>query len=101
MRWHLMDKLHLRVPACPWLVQLRTFPGDPMRRTALLPLLTLALAAPAAQAQEFHPSITIDLIAPTGGFYSKTYAPTVDVLTPQTEAYDVGLGVNFGLSFPT
>lgn len=72
-----------------------------MRRTALLPLLTLALAAPAVQAQDFHPSVTIDLIAPTGGFNSTTYPATVDVLTPQTEAYDVGIGVDFGLSFPT
>lgn len=72
-----------------------------MRRTALLPLLTLALAAPALQAQDFHPSITLDLVAPTGGFNSTTYAPTASVLTPQTETYDVGLGVDFGLSFPT
>ena len=74
-----------------------------MRRTALLPLLTLALAAPAAraQAQDFHPSFTIDILAPTADFNSKTYPPTTGVLTPQTEAYDVGLGVDFGLSFPT
>ena len=72
-----------------------------MRRTALTPLLALALAAPALQAQDFHPSFTIDLVAPTGGFNSTTYAPTASVLTPQTEAYDVGLGATFGLSFPT
>jgi hypothetical protein len=72
-----------------------------MRRTALTPLLALALAAPALQAQDFHPSFTIDLVAPTGEFNSKTYPPTADVLTPQTESYDVGLGATFGLSFPT
>ncbi|HET6330945.1 MAG TPA: hypothetical protein VFF76_09175 [Holophagaceae bacterium] len=72
-----------------------------MRRTALLPLLTLALAAPAVQAQDFHPGFTIDLIAPTGSFNSKTYPPTAGVLTPQTEAYDVGIGATFNMSFPT
>ena len=71
-----------------------------MRRFTLPSLLALALAAPALQAQEVHPSFTIDLIAPTGDFNSKTYAPTASVLSPQTEAYDVGLGANFGLSFP-
>lgn len=71
-----------------------------MRRITLPSLLALALAAPALQAQEVHPSFTIDLIAPTGDFNSKTYGPTSSVLSPQTEAYDVGLGANFGLSFP-
>ncbi|MGH7869558.1 MAG: hypothetical protein ACREP9_18485, partial [Candidatus Dormibacteraceae bacterium] len=71
-----------------------------MRRTALLPLLTLALAAPLS-AQQFHPSLTIDLIAPTGDFNSKTYPANSAVTTPQTEQYDIGLGLDFGLSFPT
>lgn len=73
-----------------------------MRRLALLPLL--ALLAPAAQAQEVHPSVTLDLIAPTGGFNSTTYPDYPGSQTPgsaQTEQYDVGLGVNFSLSFPT
>lgn len=72
-----------------------------MPRAALLPLLTLAFAATTVQAQAVHPSITVDLIAPTAGFSSTTYPPTTGVLTPQTEAYDVGLGFDFGLSFPT
>ena len=73
-----------------------------MRPLALLPALTLALAATSAQAQDMHPSITIDLIAPTGGFNSTTYpVGTSGLLSPQTEAYDVGLGLDFGLSFPT
>ena len=77
-----------------------------MRRTTLLPLLTLALAAPALQAQDFHPSLTIDLIAPTGGFNSTTYPANFDPNSstpgsPQTEKYDIGLGLDFGLSFPT
>ncbi len=73
-----------------------------MRRLAFLPLL--ALAAPALQAQQVHPSFTIDLIAPTGGFNSTTYPDYPGSQTPgspQTEQYDIGLGVNFGLSFPT
>ncbi|HTL97986.1 MAG TPA: hypothetical protein VL181_04180 [Holophagaceae bacterium] len=75
-----------------------------MRRTALIPLLALAFAAPALQAQDFHPSFTIDLIAPTGDFNSKTYPASPYSNTPgspQTEQYDIGLGINFGLSFPT
>lgn len=73
-----------------------------MRRLALLPLL--ALLGPALQAQEVHPSVTLDLIAPTGGFNSTTYPDYPGSQTPgspQTEQYDVGLGVNFALSFPT
>ena len=75
-----------------------------MRRTALIPLLALALAAPSLRAQDFHPTFTIDLIAPTGDFYSKTYPDYVGSQTPgspQTEQYDVGLGLDFALSFPT
>ena len=72
-----------------------------MRRPTLLTCLALAMAVLPAQAQEFHPTLTIDLVAPTGAFSSTTYAPTVDVLSPQTESYDVGLGLTFGLSFPT
>lgn len=77
-----------------------------MRRTALTPLMALALAAPSLQAQDFHPLVTIDLIAPTGDFNSKTYPINYDPNSstpgsPQTEQYDIGLGVNFALSFPT
>ncbi|HJU82796.1 MAG TPA: hypothetical protein VJ600_01160 [Holophagaceae bacterium] len=72
-----------------------------MRRTALLPLLALALASgQALQAQQPHLGFTIDLIQPTGDFDSKTYPPTTNVLTPQTESYDVGLGAAFTVSFP-
>lgn len=71
-----------------------------MRRATLTSLMALAFTAPGLQAQDFHPSFTIDIVAPTGDFNSKTYPPTASVLTPQTEAYDVGLGASFGLSFP-
>lgn len=73
-----------------------------MRRSYLIPLAVLAFAAaPALKAQEPHLGFSIDLGFPTGEFNSKTYPPNTQVLTPQTESYDVGLGATFDASFPT
>lgn len=64
-------------------------------------ILVLALgAAPALQAQEAHVGFGINIGFPTGDFRSKTYPPTMDVITPQTEGYDLGLGGQFTVSFP-
>ena len=72
-----------------------------MRRTHLIPLMALALVSGTAlRAQAPHIGFTIDLVNPVGDFSSKTYPPTANVTTPQTEAYDVGLGVGFTVSFP-
>ncbi len=70
-------------------------------KTTLIPCLALALAAPGLQAQSSPRfGFALNLAFPTGEFRSKTYAATPDVLTPQTEGYDVGLGGQFTLSFP-
>ncbi|MFN8010414.1 MAG: hypothetical protein U0P81_03325 [Holophagaceae bacterium] len=70
-------------------------------KTTLIPCLALALAAPGLQAQSSPRfGFALNLAFPTGEFRSKTYAPTPDVLTSQTEGYDVGLGGQFTLSFP-
>ncbi len=72
-----------------------------MRRIHQLTLAALTLAsATALRAQEPHIGFSIDLVNPVGDFSSKTYPATANVLAPQTEAYDVGLGVGFTVSFP-
>ncbi len=67
----------------------------------VIPLTTaLLLAGSTAQAQAPHFGFALNLAIPTGEFRSKTYPANPDVLTPQTEGYDIGLGGQFTLSFP-
>lgn len=67
----------------------------------LIPALTLFLiGGPCLLAQEPHLGFGLNLSLPTGDFHSKTYPATLDVLSPQTESYDLGLGAQFTLSFP-
>ena len=64
-------------------------------------ILLLALgAAPALQAQEAHVGFGINLGFPTGDFRSKTYPPSANVTSSQTDGYDLGLGGQLTVSFP-
>ncbi len=69
-------------------------------RKPFLPVLALLLAAPGLQAQAPRFGFALNLAFPTGEFRSKTYPATADVLAPQEEGYDVGLGGQFTISFP-
>lgn len=69
----------------------------------ILKLSALALvlgATPALMAQDPHLGFGINLGFPTGDFRSKTYPPTGDVLTEQTDGHDVGIGGQMTVSFP-
>ena len=77
-----------------------------MRRAASLLILPLILASGSAlKAQSPHIGLSLNLIAPTGGFASRTYPAYYDTLAARTipaqqETYDVGLGGSFTVSFP-
>ena len=77
-----------------------------MRRAASLLVIPLILASGSAlKAQSPHYGFSLNLTVPTGGFASTTYAPYIDsfnnLVPPQKETYDVGLGGTFTVSFPT
>ena len=70
-----------------------------MRPAASLLLLPLILASGSAlKAQSPHMGFSLNLTIPTGDFASKSYP---DLLPPQKETYDSGLGGSFTVSFPT
>jgi len=76
-----------------------------MRRAASLLVIPLILASGSAlKAQSPHYGFSLNLTVPTGGFASTTYAPYIDsfnnLVPPQKETYDVGLGGTFTASFP-
>ncbi len=77
-----------------------------MRRAASLLILPLILASGSdLKAQSPHIGISLNLIAPAGGFASRTYPAYYDTLAARTipgqkETYDVGLGGSFTVSFP-
>lgn len=77
-----------------------------MRFAASLLALPLVLASGSAlKAQSPHMGFSLNLLAPTGDFASKTYpayySSKVDrVIPPQKETYDVGIGGSFTVSFP-
>ena len=71
-----------------------------MRSRITLALLTAALAAAPALAQQPHFGIGLNLAIPTGSFSSTTYPPNDVVFVPQTEGYDPGLGLQFTVSLP-
>lgn len=71
-----------------------------MRIVKLSALALVLGATPALMAQDPHIGFGINLGFPTGDFRSKTYPPTTDVLTEQTEGYDVGIGGQMTISFP-
>ena len=71
-----------------------------MRRYSLPLVIALACAGSALPAQDAHFGFGLNLVLPTGGFRSTTYAPTADVKVPQEEGYDLGLGGQFTISFP-
>lgn len=62
-------------------------------------LATVGLTAP-LQAQDPHLGFSLNLGFPTGDFRNKTYPPSSQVATPQSEGYDVGLGGQFTISVP-
>jgi len=64
------------------------------------PLLLLLGASLAAQGSDPRVSLGLNLSFPTGGFYKSTYGPTSEVLSPQTETYDMGAGAQIGLTYP-
>ena len=77
-----------------------------MRRAASMLIIPLILVSGAAlRAQSPHYGFSLNLTFPTGGFASTTYPPYLDsfnnVVPPQKETYDVGLGGSFTASFPT
>lgn len=70
-------------------------------RILKLSALVLALSAtPALVAQDPHLGFGINLGFPTGDFRSKTYPPSADVLSEQTDGYDIGIGGQMTVSFP-
>lgn len=77
-----------------------------MRHLPSMLILPLVLASGVAlRAQSPHMGFTLNLLIPTGDFGSKTYpsyySPSAGyVIPPQKEAYDVGLGGSFTVSFP-
>jgi hypothetical protein len=71
-----------------------------MRMRIVTLLLASALVPAVSRAQDPHFGFGLNLVIPTGGFSSTTYPPTADILTPQREEYDLGLGVQFFVSFP-
>jgi hypothetical protein len=80
-----------------------------MRRVAPLLLLPLFLAAGSTlRAQSPHMGFSLNMTIPTGGFASTTYPAysyldylnNPQVVPPQKETYDLGLGGSFTVSFP-
>jgi hypothetical protein len=76
-----------------------------MRRAASLLVIPLILASGSAlKAQSPHYGFSLNLTVPTGGFASTTYPAYIDafnnLVPPQKETYDVGLGGTFTASFP-
>jgi hypothetical protein len=70
-----------------------------MRRAATLLVLPLVLVSGSAlKAQSPHMGFSLNMTIPTGDFSSKSYP---DLLPPQKETYDTGLGGSFTVSFPT
>lgn len=81
-----------------------------MRRAASLLILPLILASGSAlRAQSPHMGFSLNLTAPSGGFASTTYPAysyldfqnNLQVVPPQKETYDLGVGGSFTVSFPT
>jgi hypothetical protein len=69
-----------------------------MRHAASLLVLPLILASgPALKAQNPHMGFSLNLTLPTGEFASKSYP---NLLPPEKETYDAGLGGSFTVSFP-
>ena len=69
-----------------------------MRPVASMLVIPLMLASGAAlKAQSPHMGFSLNVTVPTGGFASTTY----NLVPPQKETYDVGLGGSFTVSFPT
>jgi hypothetical protein len=76
-----------------------------MRRAASLLIIPLVLVSGATlKAQNPHYGFSLNLTIPTGGFASTTYPAYLDsydnLVPPQKESYDVGLGGSFTASFP-
>jgi hypothetical protein len=71
-----------------------------MRMRIATLLLVSALVPAVSRAQDPHFGVGLNLVIPTGGFSSTTYPPNADILTPQREEYDLGLGAQFFVSFP-
>jgi hypothetical protein len=76
-----------------------------MRRAASLLIIPLILLSGSAlKAQSPHYGFSVNLSFPTGGFGSTTYPAYYDsfnnLVPPQKETYDVGLGGSFTASFP-
>ncbi len=70
-----------------------------MRPVLSLLVLPLVLASgPALRAQSPHMGFSLNLTLPAGDFSSKSYP---DLLPPQKETYDAGVGGSFTVSFPT
>ena len=70
-------------------------------RILKLSALALTLGATSAlMAQDPHLGFGINLGFPTGDFRSKTYPPTGDISTEQTDGHDVGIGGQMTVSFP-
>ncbi len=77
-----------------------------MRRAASMLIIPLILVSGAAlRAQSPHYGLSLNLTFPTGGFGSTTYPAYFDsynnLVPPQRETYDLGLGGSFTASFPT
>ncbi len=76
-----------------------------MRSVAFLSILTLALVSGAnLRAQSPHYGFSLNLSVPSGAFYSTTYPayfdPSNNLVPPQKETYDLGLGGTFTASIP-
>ena len=76
-----------------------------MRSAASILILPMVLAAGAPlRAQSPHYGFSLNLSIPTGAFASTTYPAYMDSLNnlvpPQKETYDLGLGGSFTASFP-
>jgi hypothetical protein len=76
-----------------------------MRRAASMLIVPLILASGSAlRAQNPHYGFSLNLTVPTGAFNSTTYPAYYDssdnLVPPQKESYDVGLGGSFTASFP-
>ena len=80
-----------------------------MSRAASLLMLPLILVSGSAlRAQSPHVGFSLNLTVPTGGFASTTYPAysyldylnNPQMVPPQKETYDVGLGGTFTVSFP-
>jgi hypothetical protein len=77
-----------------------------MRHVASMLVLPLILISGSAlKAQSPHMGFSLNMTVPTGGFASTTYPAYFNafnnLVPPQKETYDVGLGGSFTVSFPT